>query len=453
MKSPAVRASVLLSCILAGVGLCAGAQPPDSDARVTPVVLAYRRARPAVVNISTTRLVRTRFSLFGGSDPFGDMLPDPFGREMSVRSLGSGIVINPMGYIVTNAHVVRQAEEISVTFADDTRHEARVISSDPDMDLAVLKIDPPSGAEIHYLPLGRSDDLMVGETVIAIGNPLGLANTLTTGVLSATDRDLKLSDDASISGLVQTDAPINPGNSGGPLLNIKGELIGINVAIRSDAQNIGFAIPVDKLAAEMVGLLDSERLNRTVLGVDVRPVHGGAGDEVVVTSVRKGTPADGKIDVGDVIVSLDGLPTPQISDYACAMVAAKAGQTLKIGLDRAGARREVSVELAAKPKPDGKELAREHFGIVLREITPDLARDLRTRVKGLLVVEVEANGPAGQAGIEPGDVVFQVGRLHVTDVDTLGMVMEDIKPGQKMMIGIVRGNVSVSGYLTSRKKP
>ena len=443
---------VLLAAPLLSRGTSAAAGPPGDGPRVTPVVLAYRRARPAVVNISTTKMVlRTRYSLFG-PDPFGDLFPDAFGgQKVPVQSLGSGFVINPAGYIVTNAHVIRQAEKITVTFADKSQYDATVISSDPDFDLAVLKIEPPAGANLPCLPLGRSDDLMVGETVIAIGNPLGFSNTLTTGVVSATDRTLELSSDASINGLIQTDAPINPGNSGGPLLNIKGELIGVNTAIRADAQNIGFAIPVDRLADELVSLLDSERLNRTVFGAEVVQKHGDAGDELIVSAVRSDTPAHGKLKPGDRIIELDETPTRQITDYACAMVSVKPGATLAVKAIRAGREFTVSIETAAKPKPDGKALARRYFGTVLRKLTPDLARDMRLGVdKGLLVTEVEAGSPAGTAGIEPGDVIFQVGKLHVADLDSLGMALEDLKPGQKIMIGLVRGSMSISGFLQAR---
>jgi len=443
--------SVSFALLLLMVYPAEAATVADQDPRVSPVVLAYRSAKPAIVNISTTRLVRVRYGLFR-SQPFEDMFPNLFPRrKMSVRSLGSGFVINPSGYIVTNAHVVRQAEKISVTFPDNTKCPAEVISADPDLDLAVLKIDPPDRKQLSHLPLGRSEDLMVGETVIAVGNPLGYTNTLTTGVVSATNRTLPLSEDVEIRGLIQTDAPINPGSSGGPLLNIKGELIGINTAIRGDAQNIGFAIPVDRLADELTSLLDAERLNRVVFGASVTQRHGDDGDRLVVTEVRAGTPAEGKLALGDRLVALNGKQMCQISDYACAMLDAKAGARLTIALIRDGRELARKVTLAAKPKPDGNALARRHFGMTLRVVTPQLARDLRLRVdRGLLVTRVERGSPADLVGIEPEDVVFQLGRLYVTDLDTLGTILEDLEPGQTTMIGIVRGNVSVSGSITAR---
>ena len=241
----------VLACALAGPV----ASAPPENPRVTPVVLAYRRARSAVINISAEKIVRTGVGLFG-RDPFEGIFPSPFARRVPVKSLGSGFLISPDGHIVTNAHVVRKAQKITVMLAGGSRHAARVISTDAELDLAVLKIDPPEAKALKCLALGRSDDLIVGETVIAIGNPLGFANTVTTGVISAVGRTLEFRGGVKYTGLIQTDAPINHGNSGGPLLNIKGELIGINTAIRADAANIGFAIPVDTLAAELGRLLD-----------------------------------------------------------------------------------------------------------------------------------------------------------------------------------------------------
>ncbi len=436
--------------VLLVVGVPAGGVEPD-DPRLTPVVLAYRKARPAVVNISTEKIVRVKFGFFGG-DFFEDIFPSPRTRRVPVQSLGSGFVINTAGYIVTNAHVVQRAEKITVTFPDGSEYQARAISSDPNHDLAVLKIEPAAGVKLAHLPLGRSDDLMVGETVIAIGNPLGFANTLTTGVISAIDRTASLRGDVEIRGLIQTDAPINPGNSGGPLLNVKGELIGVNTAIHARAQNIGFAIAVDRLADELVHLLDFERLNRAIFGAVVTQRRVAGQDELYVTNVRKGTPADGKLRIGDRVVALNGEPMRQISDYVCVMVGVEPDSTVKIKCIRNGTERLVEVTMKAKPRPDGKALARRLFGLTLRPVTPELARTYRLTIgRGLLVVGVEANSPANRLGIEVRDVVFQMGRLYATDLDGLGMILEDVQAGQKMQIGIVRGNVRAWAPITARK--
>jgi len=430
--------------------------PPD-DPRLTPVVRAYQRVRPAVVNISADKIVSLRYGWFDDglfSDIFGEMFPK-VRRHVPVRSLGSGFVINPAGYIITNAHVVLRAEKITVTMADGSEHEAAKISSDPDHDLAVLKIDPPAGKPLPYLPLGRSDDLMVGETVIVIGNPLGYANSLTTGVISALGRDLAFGDEKQLTGLIQTDAPINRGNSGGPLLNIKGELIGVNTAIRADAQNIGFAIPADRLAERLAGLLDTERLNRVVFGAVVRQQHGPAGDQLCVTEVRQDTPAYGKLRPGDRIVTLDGLKVRQISDFACAMADKKPGSTVRLGCLRDGKELVLEVTLTLKPRPDGNALARKHFGLRLRELTPSLARDLRLAVdRGLVVVGVEGNSPADRLGMDVKDVLLQVGGFYVKDLDDLGLVLENVRPGQRVQLVVVRRSVVyVVSIIVRRDRP
>jgi serine protease Do len=420
---------------LAAAPLCAAV--PDDDPRVTPVVRAYRRARPAMVNISTQTLVEVAV---GGRfrDPLAELFPDPLRRRVPVQSLGSGVVIHPAGYIVTNAHVVRRAQKITASTAEGHELEARVISVDAETDLAILKVDPPDGEPLAFLPLGRSDDLMVGETVIAVGNALGFTDSVTTGVISAIGRKLDLG--GRIGGLIQTDAPINPGNSGGALLNIKGEFIGINTAIRADAQNIGFAIPVDLLTAEMPRLLDFERINRVVFGAVVEGRCGNAGPEAVVAEVKPETPAAKVLKKGDRILAVGDAPVAGVVDFSCAMLQAKADGILSLRIGRDGKQRQVRLTLAARPKPDGRALAARLLGLHLREFDEELARELRLPVsEGLLVVEAEANRPAGQIGLEARDVLFQVGRFYVKDLDTLGMILEDVRPGDTLRIGIMRG--------------
>ena len=430
---------------------CLRADVPDGDPRVTPVVRAYRRACPAVVNISTRKIITSRWGMFD-NDLFDEIFPSPFVRRVPVQSLGSGFVIHPDGYLVTNAHVVGRAQEIAVAFADRSQSPARTISTDQSHDLAVLKIDP-KGKALAHLPLGRSDDLMVGETVIAVGNPMGYSSSVTTGVVSATDRTLEFRGGVSYTGLIQTDAPINPGSSGGPLLNLKGELIGINTAIRADAQNIGFAIPVDKLAAELVDLLDFERINRVVFGARVVQKHGQTQDYLAVTLVREGTPAAGKLHAGDRVVSLNGRAVRQIPAFTCAMLAVAPGTPVRIGCLRDGRSMQVTVTLQAKPKPDGNALARRLFGMTLRPITPELARRLRLGVAtGLLVVGVDAGGPAHAIGIALKDVLFQVGRYYVKDLEALGEALEDVQPGQTVRLGIARGSMATWVQLRAARR-
>ena len=422
-------------------------EPPLTDAqksRVSAVVVAYRKARPAVVSISAQKLVSG--GLFGGElfgdQPLDDIFLSPL-RPRAVQSLGSGVLIHSQGYIVTNAHVIRRAQTITVTLHDASQLEAKLISADPACDLAVLKVQPPEGQRLPFLPLGRSDDLMVGETVIAIGNPLGYANSVTTGVVSATDRTLDFASGVTFENLVQTDAPINPGNSGGPLLNVNGEWIGVNTAIRADARNIGFAIPADMVAGQLARLLDFERINRVTFGVAVTSQHGDAGDHLVVSAVRDSTPAAGKLAVGDVLRTVNKTAVPQIGDFLCFMLAQKGGATLTLTVLRDGKDVEVEVELADRAKPEGRALAQTNLGLTVREIDVELARDLRLPVEsGLLVTEVDKDGPAAAIGVRPRDVLFQVAQFYVKNLDDLGTLLEELPAGAAVRIGILRGETA-----------
>jgi serine protease Do len=283
---------------------------------------------------------------------------------------------------------------------------------------------------------------MVGETVIAVGNPLGLSNTLTRGIISATDRSLRFGDESVFEGLIQTDAPINPGNSGGPLLNIKGEFIGINTAIRADAQNIGFAIPVDRLGDELVDLLDVERMKRLVFGARIVRPRGTPTGGLLVQQVRVGTPAAEALQAGDRVVAIDGEPVDQLTDYVFAMLAAEPGRALRFTVRREGVEHTVAITLAERPLPDGRKLAQRLLGLTLREITPALAREWSLPARsGLVVVGIDRDGPADRIGVELKDVVFQVGRIHVGDLDELGAVLENVRPGQALRIGVARRNI------------
>ena len=443
-------------CLLAGL-LAAAPAMGDAAARQakrrTPVVAAYRKAKPAVVNISAEKVVTVRWGLFG-RDPFEDIFPSPFRREVPVQSLGSGFLVHRGGYIITNAHVVRRARKITVMLADKSRHPAKIISSDAKHDLAVLRIDPPKGRELAYLPLGRSDDLMVGETVLAIGNPLGYQHTVTSGIISALDRKLAFASGVTYEGIIQTDAPINSGSSGGPLLNICGELIGINTAIRPDAQNIGFAIPVDALIRQFPDLLNFERINRAVFGAEIRQRHTDDGDELYVAAVRPNTPAGERLRAGDRLVELNGKPVRQIPDFTCAMLAAGAPTTARLTCVRDGKTLAVAVPVQAKPRPDGKLLARRLFGLTLREVTPRLARELRLPMEnGLMIVGIDAGGPADRIRLRLKDVVFQVDNYYVLDLESLGILLEDVKPDQRVRLGVARGTVAAWVHLRARRAP
>jgi serine protease Do len=449
-----------LSVLILATGLAGPGRGQDREgdsSRVTPVVRAVRKAGPAVVNISTSRMITRRWGM--GGDIFDEIfpVPSPLDRRVRVRSLGSGCVIHPEGYILTNAHVVRRAQTIEVSFDDETRHEARVIAADPDSDLAVIKIEPPVEADpspqpLAYLPLARSDDLMVGETVIAVGNPLGYASTVTTGVVSATDRTLRFGGGVSYHGLIQTDAPINQGNSGGALLNINGEFIGLTTAIRPDAQNIGFAISSQTIAAKLPELLDAEQMRRLIVGAKVQPGAGEDHYKVRVVSVHEGTPAAERLQPGDRILAIGEQRVERIADYVFAMLNVEAPGELALLVERSGVERFVTLPLAVRPKPDGKALAKQTMGMTLREITPQLASDLSLPSKwGLLVVGLEADSPAAQIGVKVGDILFHLGETHMKEFETLGRLLENVEGGEVVRIGILRDSTAAITQIRLRR--
>jgi len=421
------RDVIALSCVALLAGTTA-ADPPQRQSRRSPVVEVFERCRSAVVNISTTRIQRVRTLrpgwLWDDIFDFGR----PFVQEHEITSVGSGVVIHENGYVITNAHVVAQASDVHVIFADERTAEARVVSSDPEHDLAVLKID--SSRPLPYIALGRSADIMVGETVVAIGNPLGLQHTVTAGIVSALDRELRFSRDLKYSGLIQTDAAINPGNSGGPLLNVNAELIGINTAIRGDAQNVGFAIPVDRLWDLLPVMLDIERSQRVRFGLEVE------GPDARVRAVHGDSPAaQSGLRPGDRITGFQGDPVRDAIDYYVHLLEQRPGQTIRVSYRRDDEKRDAELTLQPIPPPDGRGLAQRLLGAKLDEFDAltrrkyDLPRDV-----GVFVDEVEPNSPADRAHILPGDVILQLNRASVWTLEQVGLALEDVRPGEQVYI-------------------
>ena len=428
------RFTLCLTLCLIPVGVLPAAAEDDTRAlRRTPVVEVFNASRDAVLNISSTQIVQVR-------DPFDrffeGLFDSPFRsrpRQYKRTSVGSGFLIHPQGYVVTNAHVVARGADSTVTFADGREFETRLVASDREHDVAILKIDSPE--PLATLRLGRSADLMIGETVIAIGNPLGYQHTVTAGVVSAVDRDLVFSNELVLSGLIQTDASINPGNSGGPLLNVLGELIGVNTAIRGDAQNIGFAIPVDRLRQLLPELLDVERRYRIDSGLTLGNVA-----EPRVVAVRPGSAAEAAgIRAGDLVKEVDGAPLTESVDFHIALIGRRPGDRLRLELSRQGRRLETTLRLHARPQPDAARIARDRLGVEVTALPRDLAQGLRLpREAGLVIVDVEPEGPADRIGIRSGDVLVGVGRYHPATPEELGEVLEYVEAGDQVTLSYLR---------------
>jgi serine protease Do len=323
----------------------------EEGLREGPVVRAVRKARPAVVNISSaveTRMRPNPFSGFGFRNPFfeeffKDFFDPGFEQRRQSTSLGSGVIIDGQrGLILTNAHVIQRAGTITVALEDRREFEARIVGADPDSDLAVLKIDPTE--KLPSLSMGDSDDLMIGETVIAIGNPFGFSHTVTTGVVSAIHRSVR-ADDRVLHDFIQIDASINPGNSGGPLLNINGDLVGINTAIYAKAQGIGFAIPISKAKKIVADLIQYGEVQPAWIGIvaqelDERlaqyltyPGRTGA----MIRSVEPESPAlAAGLHEGDVLLAVGARKIAGLDDWLAATRAVTAGERLEIQVWRKG---------------------------------------------------------------------------------------------------------------------
>jgi serine protease Do len=425
----------------------------DYDRR-TPVVKVYQSTHKAVVNIAGERLVSS--SLWPGyewPDMF-DIWGPRYQRQVAV--LGSGMVVHEDGYVITNAHVIKGSEKIKVVFSDGSEFPAEIISGDESKDLAVLKI--PVNKKLPFIHLGRSYDLMIGETVVAIGNPYGYANTVTSGVVSAVGRDIQVAEGFWLRGLIQTDAPINPGNSGGPLLNINGELIGVNTAVRAEAENIGFAIPVDMLVDNLSHMLMPEKLRRVRLGLAMgRMKKIGQFSGLIVDSVSKASPADQDgISAGDLVLEIDGHKLTSVIDFYVKMMDKEIGEPIEVTYVKPDVTplksRTVKLKMLSRPLPDGRNLVSRFFQMEVSELTDRVARKFgfESAYPILIVTGVERGGIAEETGLAAGDLILQINNATVHNFRELSLEMEKINEGDTVDIKIMRISVGIFGQVQQR---
>lgn len=416
--------------------------------RRTPLVDVFENNRGAVVNISATMEVDNYRALFPDSifnEFFDGVMTRPGRRKYT--SIGSGFIIHSEGYVVTNAHVVMRAVDQRVIFADGSEFEADRVALDETHDLAILRIH--SDKAFPAVTLGRSDDLMIGETVIAIGNPLEYQHTVTSGIVSALNRTLTFDEKVEYKGLIQTDASINRGNSGGPLLNVLGELIGITTAIRGDAQNIGFAIPVDQLHSLLPEMLSIRHRKRLEVGLKLDWRQG-----VRVTECT-GPAAQAGVQVGDQLVELAGKPVRQDADYYIHLLKIKAGDGLDLVLQRGSQQIKAKVVPASIPIPDAAKLLRERTGLSVRPLTRQQATKIHPQLRaGLLITGVEYGSPAHKAGFTDGYIVVQIGKYVPSDLDEVAVLLESLRPGERVMFRVLevqrREILLLQGELTVR---
>jgi serine protease Do len=410
-----------LICFFLAVPLLA-AEPSDD-----PVVRAVQKALPAVVNISTEQVIE-RF----GRDPFDELYRQFFGQpEPGIHSLGSGVLVDGDGWLVTNYHVVRRASEISVTMTDGTTCKARLVSGDQKNDLVLLKIDAKQ--PLAYIDLATDRELMLGETVIAIGNPFGYDHTVTKGILSAKNRKWpQPPDDPKFEDILQTDAAINPGNSGGPLINTRGELVGINMAILSQAEGIGFAIPAKRVASLLTVWFSPEKRAGLWLGLRFARADG----KLVITHVQPESPAaSAGLQPNTVINTVDGERVSDVLRLQRYLLHKKAGDDVRFETDE---RKTVTVKLTALPKLSADELMWKRFGLTVQPMTADLADALHmSTVQGLLVSDVQKGSPAATAGLRRGVVITHIAGEEIDSLERLAEQLSDTKTGDAVSFLIV----------------
>lgn len=439
-------------------GLCAvlvlsGISVVASDLRNTPAVKAIQRALPCVVNIHSEKNADDSDSLQSGKD-------------RKINGMGTGIVIDERGYIVTNHHVVNGVELLRATLSDGSTYTARVISYDKKHDLAIIKVD--ASKPLTVLPLGTSSDLMLGETVYAIGNAFGYENTATSGLVSALKRDVEVNEKQGYKNLIQTDASINPGNSGGPLINMDGEVIGINVAIRAGAQRIGFAIPIDDARKVIADLLSVERLGQTQHGAVLTDVKKGDQRSLRVDGTRSASPAEqAGLKPGDVVTKVGSIPVIDAVDFERACLGRPVGEKVDITVRRgektellpmtiaalAGGRRSGSDSQAvvrAQNDESTGDKAWRLLGVKLAQVSDAEKRQLGDKYHGgMKVTEVKAQSTASQNGIRNGDILVGLHVWETVNFENVNYVLDhqQLSTFNPLKFYILRSGETLYGHL------
>jgi serine protease Do len=431
---------------------------PFSNAPVSFADLVAQ-VRNEVVNISSTTVIKRGPipSPFGPHKQFRDFFGDDFferffgqiPKERRQRSLGSGVVIDPKkGYILTNNHVVANAEEINVRLNDGKEYKAEVVGRDPKTDLALIKTKNPLNVKIGA-PLGDSDAVKVGEWVMAIGNPFGLERTVTVGILSAKGRVIGA---GPYDDFLQTDAAINPGNSGGPLFNMKGEVIGINTAIVATGQGIGFAIPIN-LAKELLPQLETGKVIRGWLGVSIQEVTEDIAksfklekaEGALVAEVMEDSPAEkGGLERGDIVIGFDGNDISSPNELQRAVANTLPNKGVKVKVVRDGKIKTLTVKVGAMPDefPETEKTITTDLGLTVQTLTPELAEqfDWPRGENGVLITNVESGSAGDEAGLRRGDLIKEINRQTVKDTEQYKRLVGKAKAGESLLLFVKRGS-------------
>jgi serine protease Do len=412
---------------LALVAAAVAADPLSN--RRSEIVQVVEKVAPAVVNISAEQTLRRRPSIF--DDFFFGLDPR---RERSNQSLGSGSIIDPKGIIVTNDHVVSGASKITAMTKSGMELECEVVGSDSDNDLAVLRVRK-AGVVLPALKLGSSSELMIGETIVAIGNPFGLSNTVTAGVVSATGRTIKAENNQTYTDFIQTDASINPGNSGGPLVNLDGEMIGVATAIIGGAQGIGFAIPVDRTRRIVDDLLRYGEVRAVWVGVRGKTLLSGEENRprgFRVRVVYPGSPAArAGVRVGDQIVTVDGAPIDSQEAFETVLSTRGPGRPLKVALRNREGEHTVTLQGETPPAGLGLRILREELGL-----------SVRSSSGGLRIAITDRDSVSAQAGLKSGDVLIGLNGSRVRTSEDVDHVLQRDFNKNTVLIEIGRGRFS-----------
>ena len=470
--------ATLAVAVLAGValGAFAGGRPESApvvaapEAPILPVQMPISGTntfakvadaiKPAVINVNTVS--KGTGGPLGGRTPFEEFFGEEFFKRffgdlperIPQRSLGSGVIVDPSGIALTNAHVVEKATEIEVVTTDGNKHKAKIVGMDKRTDLAVLQLDDGKG-QFKYARLGDSDKLQVGDWVIAVGSPFGLQATVTAGIISAKARNIGQS---AFDDFLQTDAAINPGNSGGPLVNMQGEVVGINTAIVAGGSGIGFAIPSNLARKIYTELQTKGRVTRGWLGVSIQPLTPelarsfNAKDTkgVLISDVVPDSPAaKAGLKPGDILLEFQGKKMEGPADLQKAVGLAEPGQEAKTKIWRDQSERTVDITIGEAP--DDREAQQRPsratpsaLGLDVRPITPDVARQLNLKsTEGVIVARVEEGSPAAESGIQRGDVIREINRQRVRSMADYERLTKDVKDGDRLTVLLQRGPMSL----------
>ncbi len=416
---------------------------------------------PSVVNIVATKKIKPSRRNLNQADPFFEQFRDFFGEDFMDRfgpyqnpdgnaqqGLGTGVVVDSKGHILTNNHVVGEADEVTVRLNNDKTYKAKVIGTDPRTDLAVIKIDAD---KLTPANLGNSDSLKIGEWVVAAGNPFGLDNSITAGIVSAKGRSIM--GGGQYEDFIQTDAAINPGNSGGPLVNLEGEVIGINTAIFSRSggyMGIGFAIPINMARTVMESLISKGKVVRGWLGVGIQNLTEDLAQSFNVTStegalvghVEDGGPAaKAGLKQGDIIIAMDGTKIKDINQLRNDVAALRPGQDTKLDVLREGRKISVSIEIGELPGQKAETIEESDelsdLGMSVDELTPELARRLKTKHKsGVVVRRVDPTGAAAKGGIQPRDIIVSINGKDIDSAKSFNEAIEaaSLKKGIRIVV-------------------